>query len=343
MKMSDFDYDLPADLIAQEPARPRDSSRMLVLRRESGLIEHRGFRDLPDCLGADDVVVLNDTRVIPARLRGQRQPGGGKVEILLLSEREKGVWEALIRPAHRALPGRQMLFGGGEVMAEVTARTPSGGRLIRFRTTGDVREALMRLGEMPLPPYIRRTVEDESDYQTVYSRTPGAIAAPTAGLHFTPDMLNRVRSRAGAVATLTLHIGPGTFRPVRTEAVEDHTMQTESYTIPKRTVRLVSEALAEGRRVVAVGTSTARALEAAAGSLARNGAEPRTGEATIFIHPGYRFRVVSAMLTNFHLPSSTPLLMVCAFAGRQEVLRSYREAVRRRYRFLSFGDAMLIV
>jgi S-adenosylmethionine:tRNA ribosyltransferase-isomerase len=346
MHISAFDYDLPPELIAQEPARPRDASRMLVLHRGGGEIEHRRFGDLPDFLEPDDVVVLNDTRVIRARLRGRREPGGGKAEVLLLSARADGLWEALVTPGRRIQPGREIVFGGDELRAEVVARTPDGGRLLRFRTgsgssgSNDVPAALERLGEVPLPPYIHAALADEGDYQTIYADAPGASAAPTAGLHFTPRMLAAVRARVQAVAFLTLHVGVGTFRPIHTEEVEDHVMHAERYAISESTAELVTQALGEGRRVVAVGTSTARALEAATagGAVGAGG-----GETDLFIRPGYEFGATGALLTNFHMPRSSLLVLVSAFAGRDEVLRAYREAVTLRYRFLSFGDAMLIL
>jgi S-adenosylmethionine:tRNA ribosyltransferase-isomerase len=340
MHISELDYDLPAELIAQQPARPRDSSRMLVLYRASGEVEHRQFRDLPSYLTPDDVVALNDTRVIRARLNGRREPGGGKAKVLLLAERNDGLWEALVTPGRRMPVGRRIAFGEGELTAEVVGRTPSGGRLLRFSGAEGVMDAASRLGEVPTPPYIHQPIEQESDYQTIYAERPGASAAPTAGLHFTAQVLEQVGARAGHVVRVTLHIGLGTFRPIHTERVEDHDMHAEWYEIPEETARVVSQALADGRRVVAVGTSTARALEAAYDdSRIRAGA----AETDLFVLPGYKFRVLGALLTNFHMPRSTLLALICAFAGREPVMRAYREAVEMRYRFLSFGDAMLIV
>ena len=341
MHIAELDYDLPPELIAQEPARPRDCSRMLVLHRDTGQLEHRHFRDFPEALSRNDVVVLNDTRVIRGRLKGRREPGGGRAEVLLLSELEEGLWEALVTPGRRLQPGREMVFGEGELRAEVVERTSSGGRVLRFFGEQDVSAALSRLAEMPIPPYVHRPLRDESDYQTVYARVPGASAAPTAGLHFTPEIVEAVRRRAHAVAHVTLHVGLGTFRPIRTETVEDHTMHAERYAISKETAEIVTRAAHEGRRVVVVGTSTARALESAAdesGAL-RAGA----GETNLFIVPGYRFRAVGALLTNFHMPRSTLLALVSAFATREHVMRAYRQAVEMKYRFLSFGDATLIL
>lgn len=340
MRLSQLDYHLPQQLIAQHPARPRDASRMLVLRRRTGLIEHRQFRDLPAYLTADDVVVLNNTRVIQARLRGRRDPGGGKAEVLLLTDRGGDIWEALVTPGRRLPAGRRIAFGDGELVAEVLARTPGGGRLLRFTAAEDVTAAISRYGAVPTPPYVHEALEQESDYQTVYAEVPGASAAPTAGLHFTPQVLQQVRERAGDMVSLTLHVGLGTFRPIHMQMVEDHEMHAEWYEVPAPTAAVVCQALTAGRRVVSVGTSTARALEAAcdkSGSL-----RPGAAETKLFILPGYRFRVVGALLTNFHLPRSTLLALVCAFAGREQIMQAYREAVALRYRFLSFGDAMLI-
>jgi S-adenosylmethionine:tRNA ribosyltransferase-isomerase len=341
MLVEDLDYELPSDLIAQEPARPRDSSRMLVLHRGSGQIEHRVFRDFPEHLLPTDVVVLNDTKVIRARLTGRREPGGGKAEVLLLSELGDGVWEALVTPGRRMPVGRRLSFGEGALQAEVVGRTREGSRVLRFSSTGDLAAALSAAGEVPTPPYVRRELRDESDYQTVYARRAGASAAPTAGLHFSRHTLKAVRSRAGAVVYVTLHIGLGTFRPIHTAHVEDHRMHAESYSISEQAAEAVSATLSRGGRVVAVGTSTARALEAAT----RDDGRLRAGEASteLFIMPGYRFRSVGALLTNFHMPRSTLLALVCAFAEREQVMRAYDEALERRYRFLSFGDAMLIL
>lgn len=341
MLVEDLDYELPSDLIAQEPARPRGSSRMLVLHRGSGQIEHRVFPDFPEHLLPTDVVVLNDTEVIRARLTGRREPGGGKAEVLLLSELGDGVWEALVTPGRRMPVGRQLSFGEGALQAEVVGRTREGSRVLRFSSTGDLAAALSAAGEVPTPPYVQQELRDESDYQTVYARRAGASAAPTAGLHFSRHTLKAVRSRAGAVVYVTLHIGLGTFRPIHTARVEDHRMHAESYSISEQAAEAVSATLSRGGRVVAVGTSTARALEAAT----RDDGRLRAGEGSteLFIVPGYRFRSVGALLTNFHMPRSTLLALVCAFAEREQVMRAYGEALERRYRFLSFGDAMLIL
>jgi S-adenosylmethionine:tRNA ribosyltransferase-isomerase len=341
MLVEDLDYELPSELIAQEPARPRDSSRMLVMHRGSGEIEHRVFQDFAEYLAPTDVVALNDTKVVRARLRGRREPGGGKAEVLLLCERRDGLWEALVTPGRRIPVGRRLSFGEGELRAEVVARTAEGGRLLRFSNGGDLKAALSTMGEVPTPPYVQRELKEESDYQTIYARSLGASAAPTAGLHFSDDTLSVVRGRVRAVIYVTLHIGLGTFRPIHTARVEDHHMHAERYSIPEQAAESVSAALVEGRRVVGVGTSTARALEAATTADGR----VRAGEDTteLFIVPGYDFRAVGALLTNFHMPRSTLLALVCAFAGRELVMEAYRQAVGRKYRFLSFGDAMLIL
>jgi len=341
MHTSELDYHLPAALIAQHPARPRDASRMLVLHRNTGVIEHRQFRELPTYLAADDIVVLNNTRVMRARLKGRREPGGGKAEVLLLGDRGGGVWEALVTPGRRVPVGRRIAFGDGALIAEVVERTPSGGRLLRFTGAEDVMAAISRHGEVPTPPYVHEALEQESDYQTVYAEVPGASAAPTAGLHFAPQILEQVRARAGDVVFLTLHVGLGTFRPIHSQVVEDHDLHAEWYEVPEVTAAVVSQALTDGRRVVAVGTSTARALEAACDDRGRLRAG--AAETELFIVPGYRFRAVRALLTNFHMPRSTLLALVSAFASREQIMRAYREAVEMRYRFLSFGDAMLIV
>ena len=339
MRLSDFDYDLPPELIAQTPMRPRDHSRLLVLHRESGDVGHRRFLDLTDYVRAGDVVVFNDTRVFPARLRGRREPSGGAVEALLLREAEPGVWEALVKPGRRVRVGDELSFGGGELRARVVDRTPSGGRRLALFADNGVDKALMRVGETPLPPYIHRPPDNPDDYQTIYARRRGSSAAPTAGLHFTPRMMRAIAERGVGIAWLTLHIGLATFMPIREEEVERHEMHSEWCSVPAATAQALGDARARGGRCVAVGTTTARALEASA----RAGAiQPFEGETDIFIAPGHQFRAVDALLTNFHMPRSTPLLLTCAFGGRERVLAAYREAVRERYRFLSFGDAMLI-
>ncbi|MBC7345939.1 MAG: tRNA preQ1(34) S-adenosylmethionine ribosyltransferase-isomerase QueA [Clostridia bacterium] len=337
-----FDYELPPELIAQKPREPRDSSRLMVVHRQSGRIEHRQFRDLPAYLSRPDVMVLNNTKVIPARLRGRRE-SGGPVELLLLRRHgSKGdfCWEALVRPARRVSVGSRLCFGDGELEAVVREEMPEGKRLVEFWAAGPVEEAVRRLGTTPLPPYIREPAPLER-YQTVYARHEGSVAAPTAGLHFSPELLQALRRRGITFATLVLHVGPGTFRPVRVEAVEDHRMEGEYYRLSAANAAKINRARDEGGRVVAVGTTVVRALETIADDDGR--LKGCRGWTELFIYPGYRFRTVDVLVTNFHLPRSTLLMLVCAFAGRELILEAYRVAVAARYRFYSFGDAMLIL
>jgi S-adenosylmethionine:tRNA ribosyltransferase-isomerase len=346
--LKDFDYVLPEELIAQYPLDRRDRSRLLVLERENNRLHHVGFAGLPAWLNPDDLLVFNDTRVIPARLWAKRLPGGGKTEILLLHPTGENEWEALVRPGRKVRIGQRLVFGGEEKLtAEIVGRTAAGGRVLRFDRHGDeLRAYIDELGEVPLPPYIKEPVREErarmrERYQTVYARFEGSAAAPTAGLHFTPELLAAVRARGVRTAFLTLHIGLDTFRPVKTEQIEEHKMHSEEFRINREVAKAVAETRRAGGRVIAVGTTVTRALESAA---RENGeVTAGTGRTELFIYPGYRFQVVDALLTNFHLPRSTLLMMVCAFAGREQVLAAYEEAVRRRYRFFSFGDAMLIV
>ncbi|MGB9886847.1 MAG: tRNA preQ1(34) S-adenosylmethionine ribosyltransferase-isomerase QueA [Moorellales bacterium] len=339
METSLFDYSLPSELIAQEPVEPRDASRLMVVDRAGGRIEHRHFRDLPDYLRPADVLVVNESKVIPARLVGSRE-GGGRVEVLLVRRLTPGRWEALVRPARRVRVGDRLGFGNGELEARVREEGPQGRRLLEFEAAGEVEEAIRRLGQTPLPPYIRRPAPLER-YQTVYARQEGSVAAPTAGLHFTPELLSTIRARGIAIVPVVLHVGPGTFRPVRTEKVEEHRLEAEYYRLPPEAVAQIEEARRRGGRVVAVGTTVVRVLETVAG---RYGSlVPGEGWADAFIYPGHRFRAVDALITNFHLPRSTLLMLVCAFAGRERVLEAYRMAVEHRYRFYSFGDAMLIL
>lgn len=349
MLLSDFDYELPPELIAQTPVRPRDHSRLLVLDRATGAIAHRRFLDLPEYLRDGDVAVFNDTRVMPARLHGRRAlpaPSGGcaptagaAVEVLLLREHAPQRWEALVKPGRRIRAGDTLTFGDGALRATVLQRYADGRRLLEFAGEGDFDETLRRVGEVPLPPYIHQRLEDADDYQTVYARWRGSSAAPTAGLHFTPRVLRAVAQRGVRSAWVTLHIGLATFRPIREEEIERHEMHGEWCSIPTETAQAITQARAAGGRCVAVGTTTARALESAAPGGAVQAFE---GETNIFITPGHRFRAFDALLTNFHMPRSTLLVMVAAFAGRENVLAAYREAAREGYRFLSFGDAMLI-
>ncbi len=345
MKVDDFTYELPAECIAQEPAAERDASRLCVLHRRTGRQEYRTFREIVEYLVPGDLLVLNDTRVIPARLRG-RFAEGGEVEILFLRETETGAWEVLLTPSRAARPGRRILLAQGAVTATVEERAAGGRILLCVEYEGTARDLLERCGEVPLPPYIRRStgetfLSDRERYQTVYAAADGAIAAPTAGLHFTPALLQDLQARGIACAFLTLHVGVGTFQPVRVSAVEEHRMEEERYVILEETAAAVKAAKASGRRVIAVGTTTVRALEDAA----RASGEVRAGEgiARTFIYPGYRMKIVDALLTNFHLPRSTLLMLVSAVASRELILATYREAIARGYRFYSYGDAMLIV
>lgn len=340
METSLFDYELPPELIAQEPIEPRDASRLMVVERASGRIEHRRFRDLPSYLGPPDVLVVNETKVIPARLIGRR-PTGGKVELLLVRRHAPSLWEAMARPARRAPVGTRLLFGEGELEGLVQEELPEGRRLVAFAAPGgDVEGTLQRLGGAPLPPYIRKPAPLER-YQTVYARYEGSVAAPTAGLHFTPELLGTLAQRGVDTAPLVLHVGPGTFRPVRTKEVEDHRLESEYYCLPAETAAKINRARAAGGRVVAVGTTVVRTLETVASR--HGGIAASEGWADLFIFPGYRFRAVDVLITNFHLPRSTLLMLVCAFAGRKLIMEAYRVAVAERYRFYSFGDAMLIL
>ena len=341
MRLSEFDFTLPPELIAQVPARPRDAARLLVLERATGARAHRIFRDLPECLRPDDVLVLNDTKVLAARLRARRQPSGGAVEVLLLRPISDGAWEALVKPGRRVRRGDRLIFADGALEGVVGERAQSGTRTIALEHQGDLMPILQRVGEMPTPPYITRKLEDPHDYQTVFARAPGAVAAPTAGLHFTEALFAAIRRRGVEIVCLTLHVGLGTFRPVKVEEVARHRMDAEVYEIPVETAATINRARGRGGRVVAVGTTCVRALESAA--------EPdgivhaRAASTNLFITPGYAFRVTDALVTNFHLPKSTLLMLASAFAGRERLLAAYEEAIREGYRFYSFGDAMLVV
>ena len=339
MKTSDFLYDLPEELIAQTPLPQRDASRLLVLDRTSGEIEHRRFHDLPEYLLPGDCLILNDSRVIPARLFGVR-PSGGAVEVVLLRELDGGRWECLSRPGRKMREGTEVSFGDGELTAVVERVLPDGNRVLRFRYEGIFLEHLERLGRMPLPPYIKVQLEDPERYQTVYAREPGSAAAPTAGLHFTKELLSGIGEKGVDVRFVTLHVGLGTFRPVKAENVEEHEMHSEFCTVPEDTAAAIRAARARGGRVIAVGTTSCRTLE----SFARPDGTVDAGSrwTTLFIYPGYQFRCVDALVTNFHLPGSTLVMLVSALAGRENILHAYSVAVENRYRFFSFGDAMFI-
>jgi S-adenosylmethionine:tRNA ribosyltransferase-isomerase len=337
MLLSEFDYHLPESAIAQAPVDPRDASRLLVLHRADGRLEHRVFRDIIEYVSPDDTLVVNDTRVIPARVWAVKETGG-RVEVLLLARRAPGVWEAAVRPGRRVPPGTWLMVGNEGLRLEVLERTPTGGRVLRAVGASDPDAALLAAGEIPLPPYIHGRLEDSERYQTLYARHAGSAAAPTAGLHFTEGLLKQITARGTRLARVTLHIGLDTFRPVREEEIERHQMHAEEYTVAPEAAEVIN---ATRGRVIAVGTTTTRVLESVADEEGR--VRPGSGVTRLYIRPGYRFRVVDAMVTNFHLPRSTLLIMVSAFAGRELVLRAYREAQASGYRFLSFGDAMLIV
>jgi len=340
MKTSDFAYELPQELIAQTPIEKRDTSRLMTLDKRTGTWEHHHFYELPDFLRPGDCLILNDSRVLPARLLGQRLPGGGACEVLLLIDRGEKTWECLVRPGRKMKPGTKLSFGGGELTAEVTAELEGGNRLVRFDYEGIFLEVLEHLGKMPLPPYIKEELQDQERYQTVYSKVVGSAAAPTAGLHFTPELLEKIAQMGVGIGYVTLHVGLGTFRPVKEDNIEDHPMHSEFCTIPQETADLINRTKAGGGRCICVGTTSCRTLESWAGEDGHM--EARAGWTNIFIYPGYRFKVLDALVTNFHLPESTLIMLVSALAGREHTLAAYEEAVKERYRFFSFGDAMLI-
>ena len=340
MKTSDFYYDLPPELIAQTPLEKRDESRLLCLDKATGEWSHHHFYELPDFLRAGDCLILNNSRVLPARLLGRRLPGGGACEVLLLQDKGDKVWECLVRPGKHLREGARVSFGDGELTAEIAEVLPDGNRLVRFDYEGIFLEVLERLGKMPLPPYIKEELQDQERYQTVYSKVNGSAAAPTAGLHFTPELLERIAAKGVGVGYVTLHVGLGTFRPVKEDEIEQHDMHSEYCTIPQETADLINRTKVNGGRVICVGTTSCRTIESWAGE---DGTMTATGGWTnIYIYPGYRFKVMDALVTNFHLPESTLIMLVSALAGREHVLAAYEEAVRERYRFFSFGDAMFI-
>lgn len=341
IKKSDFYFELPPELIAQDPLEDRSASRLLVLDRASGRTEHHIFREITDYLRPGDCLVLNNTKVLPARLMGVREDTGAAVEVLLLKRRENDVWETLVKPGKKMRPGARVSFGDGLLRAEVLEIAEEGNRLVRFFYEGIFEEVLDRLGEMPLPPYITHKLQDKNRYQTVYAKYDGSAAAPTAGLHFTRELLAQIEEKGVEIAYVTLHVGLGTFRPVKAENILEHHMHSEHYEVTEEAAGKINRAKASGHRVICVGTTSCRTLESAAkedGTL-----EACCGDTEIFIYPGYRFKVLDCLLTNFHLPESTLVMLVAALAGRENVLRAYEEAIRERYRFFSFGDAMLIV
>ncbi len=339
MKTSDFFYDLPQELIAQTPLERRDGSRLLTLDKETGAIAHHHFFDLPQFLRPGDCLVLNNSRVLPARLIGHR-PTGGVVEILLLVDKGGDVWECLVRPGKKLRTGARISFGEGQLQAEITEVLPDGNRLVHFEYNGIFLEVLEELGRMPLPPYIKEELKDQERYQTVYSKVVGSAAAPTAGLHFTPKLLEEIQNKGVNLCYVTLHVGLGTFRPVKEEEITEHEMHSEYCVIPQETADMVNETKRKGGRVICVGTTSCRTLESWAnedGTLTATG-----GWTNIFIYPGYQFKVMDALVTNFHLPESTLIMLVSALAGREHILDAYKEAVKEKYRFFSFGDAMFI-
>lgn len=341
MKLSDFSYNLPEELIAQVPGADRQMSRLLLLEKSSGKISHDIFKNITKYINEGDCLVMNDTKVIPARLFGKRKDTMGAVEFVLLRDHGDDVWEVLTRPGHKALPGRFFVFGqDGSLEAEVLEVLEGGNRKIRFSYKGIFLEILDRTGVIPLPPYIKEKIPDPDRYQTVYAKYPGSAAAPTAGLHFTDDLLETVSLMGVSLTYITLHIGLGTFRPVKTENIFDHRMHTEIFTITDENCDIINNTLKNKKRVIAVGTTSCRALEAAAGN--DGFVHPCNGETDIFIYPGYRFRIVDEMITNFHLPGSTLLMLVSALSSRDQIMKAYEEAIRERYRFYSLGDAMFI-
>ncbi len=337
---SDYYFELPPELIAQDPLEDRSSSRLLTLDKKTGAVEHHHFREILDFLREGDCLVLNNTKVIPARLYGVKEDTGATIEVLLLKRHEKDVWETLVKPGKKAKPGTRLSFGDGLLRAEVLEVVEEGNRLIRFEYEGIWEELLDRLGEMPLPPYITHKLADKNRYQTVYAKYEGSAAAPTAGLHFTEELLAQVEAKGVKLAYVTLHVGLGTFRPVKVDNVKEHHMHSEYYQVTREAADIINGTKAVGGRVICVGTTSCRTIESAADD---NGVlKPCCGNTEIFIYPGYRFKVLDALITNFHLPESTLLMLVSALAGREHVLQAYEEAIRERYRFFSFGDACMI-
>lgn len=358
MNVKDFYYELPQELIAQDPLEDRSASRLLVLDRESGELEHTDFKHIVDYLNPKDCLVINNTKVIPARLFGEREGTKGKVEILLLKRKEHDIWETLVKPGKKARKGTRIIFGGGLLVGEVVDVIEDGNRLIQFSYEGIFEEILDKLGQMPLPPYITHELHDKNRYQTVYAKYDGSAAAPTAGLHFTPELLSQIKAKGIRIAEVTLHVGLGTFRPVKAEQVQEHHMHSEFYQIDETAAEIINETKQNGGRVVCVGTTSCRTIESAAKWLREETDEPAekpliketgrpyilpcSGWTDIFIYPGYQFQVMDALITNFHLPESTLVMLVSAFAGREHVMHAYETAVLEKYRFFSFGDAMLI-
>lgn len=341
MNIEEFDYDLPESLIAQTPLKHRDQSRLLVMGRESGKTTHQHFADVIDYFKEGDTLVLNDTRVMPARLFGIKEETGAKVEMLMLTHLEDNDWEVLLKPAKRIKVGQRLSFGDGKIVAECIEELDQGGRIMRLHYEGILQERLDELGEMPLPPYIKERLDDPDCYQTVYAKESGSAAAPTAGLHFTDELLEAIRAKGIRIVFITLHVGLGTFRPVSVDNIDDHEMHSEYYQISEDTAQLLNETRREGGRIISVGTTTTRTLETVRSQ--HNQFVASSGWTDIFIYPGYEFKAIDGLITNFHLPKSTLVMLVSAFSTRENVLNAYREAVERQYRFFSFGDAMLII
>ena len=340
MKTADFDYELPQELIAQDPLEQRDSSRLLILDKKTGERTHRIFHDIIDYLHEGDCLVINNTKVIPARLIGEREGTGGKVEVLLLKRKTDNVWETLVKPGKKARPGMRLSFGGGLLHAEVQEVVDEGNRLIRFEYEGIFEEILDQLGQMPLPPYITHQLKDKNRYQTVYAKYEGSAAAPTAGLHFTEELLQQIQEKGVKIARVTLHVGLGTFRPVKVDDVTQHHMHTEFYHVSQEAADIINETKKQGGRVICVGTTSCRTIESAADP--QGVVQATEGDTDIFIYPGYQFKVLDCLITNFHLPESTLLMLVSALAGKEHIMAAYKEAVAMKYRFFSFGDAMFI-
>ena len=340
MKTSDFYYDLPQELIAQDPLEDRSSSRLMHLSLKDGSIEHRHFTDILDYLHKGDCLVINDTKVIPARLYGHKEETGALIEILLLKRRENDIWECLVKPGKKARPGAKITFGDGILKGEIIDIVDEGNRLIQFHYEGIFEEILDQLGQMPLPPYITHQLKDKNRYQTVYAKYEGSAAAPTAGLHFTTELLQQIEQMGVSIARVTLHVGLGTFRPVKVDDVEQHHMHTEFYRVTKEAADQINQTKQAGGRIICVGTTSCRTIESATDD---NGViHPGEGDTSIFIYPGYRFKMLDCLITNFHLPESTLLMLVSALAGKEHIMAAYEEAVKERYRFFSFGDAMFI-
>ncbi len=341
MKTHDFYYDLPKERIAQTPVEPRDHSRLLVMDRFTGEMEHRHFYDIVDYLRPGDLLVINDSRVLPARLYGVKEDTGAHMELLLLEQKGNQVWECLAKPGKKAKPGTKLIFGNGLLTGEVVEVKEDGNRMVQFTCDGNFYSVLDQIGQMPLPPYITEKLQDKERYQTVYSKELGSAAAPTAGLHFTPELMDKIRAMGVDFASVTLHVGLGTFRPVKAEEVTDHKMHSEHCLLPQETADKILKTKANGGRVIAVGTTSCRTLESVATFTGQ--IQPWEGYTDIFIYPGYEFKVLDGLITNFHLPESTLIMLVSAFAGREHILHAYEEAVKREYRFFSFGDACLFI